>query len=148
MIQLIATIVITVSSILLFAYWFRYSCLLIVTAKTAHDYASEVAMANQLSFPGVQSCLQGGADADLDRLRDSLDRDYAMIAYLLKNVAHSSEPEAALERYMLAINYRIMGVCYSISRRFSADVARRALEDMSLVVAHLANAMGEQAACA
>ena len=148
MIQLVATIVILAGSILLFGYWFRYTCLLILTAKTAHDYASEVAMANQLSFPGVQSCLQERANADLDRLRDSLDRDYAMIAYLLKNAAHSSGPEVGLERYMLSINYRVMGMCYSVSRRFSAAAARRALEDMSLVVAHLANAMGEQAACA
>jgi hypothetical protein len=146
MIQLIATIVIIASSVLLFGYWFRYACRLILTAKTAHDYTSEVATANQLSFPGVQSCLQEGASADLDRLRDSLDRDYAMIAYLLRHTANLSDSQAAPERYILAINYRVMRGCYRVSRRFSVDVARRVLEDMSLIVAHLANTMGEQAA--
>jgi hypothetical protein len=49
---------------------------------------------------------------------------------------------------MLAMNYRLMDVWYQVSRRFSAEAARRALEDMALVVAHFANVMGERAACA
>jgi hypothetical protein len=39
-----------------------------------------------------------------------------------------------------------MGAWYGVSRRFSTTAACRALDEMSQVVAHLANAMGERAA--
>jgi hypothetical protein len=140
-------ILIIASSILLFGYWFRYTCLLILTAKTARDYAGDVATANGLSFPEVQVLLREESPAGLDRLRDSLDRDFVLINYLLKH-AGSARGEATLERMMLAVHYHSMHAFYGISKRISTDGARRAIEDMSLVVAHFANMMGEQAAAA
>ena len=61
MVELITTGVLTVGSVLLLAYWFRYMCLLILSAKTTQDYAGQVATANQLSFLEVQSQLGAGA---------------------------------------------------------------------------------------
>ena len=58
MIELISTIVIMAGSVLLFGYWFRYTCLLILSARTTRDYAGAVATANQLSFLEVQSVLR------------------------------------------------------------------------------------------
>ncbi len=58
MLELIVTLVITVSSVLLFGYWFRYTCLLILSAKTTRDYAADIAAANQLSFLQVQAQLR------------------------------------------------------------------------------------------
>ena len=147
MTEFIATIVITVSSGLLFAYWFRYTCMLILSAKTTRDYAAAFATANQLSFLEVQASLHARATADLDRLRASLDRDYAVVSYLLKNASGVADG-LMLEKSMLALDYRMMKAWYSVSRRFSASAACRALEEMSLVVSHFANAMGEQAAAA
>lgn len=141
-----APILITLSSVLLFGYWFRYSCLLIVSARTARNFAAEVAMANQLAFLEVQSRLRQRAVTDLDRLRDLLDRDYAVLSYLLKHTANPSMRESALETGMLAINYRLMRGWYGLSRGFSAGAAYRALDEMSMVVAHFANAMGERTA--
>ena len=143
MIEFAATIVITVSSVLLFGYWFRYTCLLILSARTTRDYAADVVMANQLAFPGVQAQLANAAMSDLDGLRASLDRDYAVLTYLLK---HTSTEESALEKRMLEINYRLMGAWYSMSAKFSPTAARRALDEMTMVVAHFANSMGERAA--
>jgi hypothetical protein len=37
-----------------------------------------------------------------------------------------------------------MRAWYSVSRRFSPAAAARAIEEMSLVVAHFANSMGER----
>src|SRR5690242_21902222 len=94
MIELAATIIITASSALLFVYWFRYTCLLILSAKTTRDYAGEVATANQLSFLEVQAELrEGAASADLDRLHASLERDYAVVSYLLKHAAGAARSE-------------------------------------------------------
>ena len=140
MIELVATSIITLSSVALFVYWFRYTCLLMLSAKTAQDYARDVAMANQLSFPEVQACLREDRATDLGGLQAALDRDFALVTYLLEHAANPSKGSAALENKMLQINYKAMRLWFSISR------SRQALEEMASVVAHFANAMGERAA--
>jgi hypothetical protein len=147
MIELIATVVITVSSVVLFAYWFRYTCLLMLSAKTARDYTTDVAYSNQLGFPEVQAQLKQAGSPDLDRLRAALDRDFKVVRDLLKYTSKTADGQSALEIQMLAINYRLMGAWYQVSRHFSGSTAARALAEMSMVVAHFANQMGEQAAC-
>jgi hypothetical protein len=141
MVELAATAVITASSILLFGYWFRYTCLLILSAKTTRDYAASVAMANQLGFLQVPSQLAQGVP--LDQLQASLDRDYNVLTYLLKNA--NSVGDEGIEVRMLRVNYRVMHAWYGVSRKFSPAAAARAIEEMSMVVAHFANAMGERA---
>lgn len=145
MTELIATVIITTSSAALFAYWFRYTCMLILSAKTTRDYAADVASANQLGFLQVQTALRDRASADLDTLKDSLDRDYAVLSYLLKHASSPSDADDAIEKRMLAINYRLMGAWYSTARRFSPAAAHSALQEMATVVAHFANSMGERA---
>ena len=51
MLELIVTVVITLSSVLMFGYWFRYTCLLILSATTTRDYAVDVATANPIELP-------------------------------------------------------------------------------------------------
>jgi hypothetical protein len=148
MIELVATIVITASSVLLFGYWFRYTCLLILSARTTRDYAGGVAAANQLKFPEVQAVLRSKGIADLDALKESLDRDYRVVTYLLRHSATPDERESALEKRMLEVNYRLMRTWYRFSRQLSPSAACKALEEMALVVAHFANSMGERATAA
>jgi hypothetical protein len=143
--EIVATILIIASSAALFAYWFRYSCVLILNTRTARNYAATVATANHLNFIQVQSQLRATAAADFDRLRDLLDRDYAIVSYLLRHGTSSSEGGGSFETGMLAVNYRLMQVWYAATRRISATTACRALEEMSMVVSHFANAMGERA---
>ncbi|MGH9559606.1 MAG: hypothetical protein ACRD30_10225 [Bryobacteraceae bacterium] len=147
MIELGLTIAITASSVLLFAYWFRYTCLLILSAKTARDYAGAVAIANQLGFREVQARLQQPVFAELQVLKESLDRDYQVLTYLLQHAANPANA-STIENRMLKIDYRMMRVWYSVSGRFSPTAARRALNEMANVVAHFANTMGERAAAA
>ena len=143
MIELLSTVIITLSSVALFGYWFRYTCLLILSTKTAEDYAGQVAVANQLGFLEVRSELKSGSP-DLDRLRNALDRDYEVLSGLLKKTG--ALDHTSLESRMLEANYRVMRAWYSVSRQFSATAAARALDEMSQVVAHFANLMGEAAA--
>jgi Skp family chaperone for outer membrane proteins len=147
MIELIATVIITASSVLLFGYWFRYTCLLILSAKTTRDFAGEVAASKQLGFLDVQSQLRSNP-ADLGRLCDALDRDYAALSNLLKQMGDRSAEGSSIEKRMLELNYHLTRAWYAVSSQFSATVARRALEEMSMVVEHFANIMGEQAASA
>jgi hypothetical protein len=111
-------------------------------ARTARDYAREVATANQLSFANVQSQLCD-ANADLDGLHDLLDRDYALVTRLMNEVANG---QSGIEERMLAFNYRLASIRYRVAQRYSIQSARQALEEMSLVVAHFANSVGEASA--
>ena len=144
MLELIVTLVITVSSALLFGYWFRYTCLLILSARTTRDYAFDIATANQLSFLQVQSELRDQRPGDLDRLQASLDRDLAVVTALIQNA--SGLGEWGMEDRMLQLNYRLMGAWCSISKSFSAEAGRSALDEMSMIVSHFANSLGERAA--
>jgi len=143
MVETTMTIVLTVGSLLLLAYWFRYTCLLILSAKTTRDFAGEVAEANQLSFLEVQARLRAEGPADLDNLHAALDRDYARITQALAQAG--SAQELPLEDRMLKLNYRVTRMWYRTARRFSATAARSALDEMSMMVSHFANSMGERA---
>jgi hypothetical protein len=134
--------IVSASSLALFIYWFRYGCLLILSAETPRDYREEVAKANRLSFPRVRSMLRRD-DVDLDRLQICLEQDYAILAALLEPMPMSGS-HTWFEDAMLRIHFHSMRACFHLThnkfRRFAAD----ALDEMWLVVAHLANQLGER----
>ena len=141
----IATYIIGFGSFLMFASWFRYACLLVLRARPPHDYAAAAAAANQLGFPEVQAILRDRAESNLDELQRLLDRDFALLTYVLR---HASPPAriAAIEKSMLEIDYRLMRAWYRASSNFSRAAAHRALNEMSVVVAHFASSVGERLA--
>ncbi|MBV8844252.1 MAG: hypothetical protein JO307_15705 [Bryobacterales bacterium] len=146
MLELAVTIGMTVGSFLLFGYWFRYTCVLILSTKTVRDYARAVAAANRLGFLEIQERLRGCASANLDQIHAALDRDYGVIVSLMSALSREGDGQASLETGMLQLNYRCMAAWSRFSRRFSMQSSCRALEEMSQIVAYLANLMGEQAA--
>ena len=63
-------------SLALLAYWFRYTCVLILSARPARNFAAQIATANQLSFQFVQNTLELATDVgELDALCREIDRD-------------------------------------------------------------------------
>jgi hypothetical protein len=139
--------ILTASSIALFCYWFRYGCLLILAAETAHNYSEEVAEANQLTFREVRSRLWKHDVTDLNHLHKCLERDFAIIAYLLEHTAKRGF-DTGFEDAMLKVHFRAMSACFHLTRTNLRGFASDALEEMSLVVAHLANQLGERSAAA
>ena len=144
MVELAATTTIAVGSALLFVYWFRYTCLLILNTYTAKDHTRRVAEANRLAFLEIQSQLRH-SPADLERLRRLMDRDYAVLTSLLRYTSKCSPNQSKIEIRMLSINYGLLGLWYRLSRRFSIATARRTLEEMSMVMAHFSDMVGERA---
>jgi len=132
-------------SVALSCYWFRYSCLLILAAETSHNYGEAVAEANQLSFPEVRAKLRSHHPTDLCRLHKCLERDFAVIAYLLENTPVSSF-DTGFDEVMLTIHFRVMSACFRLTRTNLRESASDALEEMALVVQHLANQLGERRA--
>src|SRR3989442_980074 len=76
--------VIIIFSVVLFAYWFRYSCLLILQNRVSSKLA--YALNPGLTFPTVQRRLKGeGKSVDLlDQLRRDLSNDYRILCFLLR----------------------------------------------------------------
>ncbi len=138
---MITSIVIVLISAALFLYWFRYTCLLILNAETATDYAQDIAAVNGLSFRRVQALLTNGGPADLDRLRQSLERDYNVVAYLMRHAGELQVGGDSLESLMLRADYHFMKLWFRISQ------SRTALQEMCRIVAYFANSTGERAAC-
>jgi hypothetical protein len=144
-VDLFINAILIAGSVALFCYWFRYTCLLILAAETPHDYSAEIASANQLSFPEVRSSLRRRDVADLERLHKCLERDFAIIVYLLEHTPIASL-DTGFEGAILKIHFRAMSACFRLTRANLVEFASDALEEMSLVVAHLANQLGERRA--
>ncbi|MBX5495981.1 MAG: hypothetical protein IRZ15_11670 [Bryobacteraceae bacterium] len=129
----------------MFAYWFRYSCLLILRTAPAKDYAGQVAEANQLNFREVQRQLQTEeAGRRLDDLYELLQRDYKFLSYLLSGPSRFPFRSLDIEQKTLAVDYALVQVWYWIGRRFSLRQSRLALEEMSSILNHFAQTVGER----
>ena len=163
MTELITDTIITAISAFLLSYWFRCACLLILAARITRstapgfrfgdarsmlrehlivdlEHLCAIAVENGLSFPQVQELLHESAVTNLDRVRFSLERDYRVLVYLLPR-EYEPLDKAGLERRLLAFNYRLLGLWYALSRRFSTPNASHVLEEMSWVVGHLAGSL-------
>jgi len=141
---MIGSVLVLVSSMVLFVYWFRYACLLMLRTKPAVDHTSEVAAANGLNLPDVLVRLQEQVgDAQLAALQESLDRDYRLLTGLLSRTTEFQVGGCSLEDRLLMIDYAIMRVWYSAARRFSHSRAQQTLTEMAGIVGHFAGVVGE-----
>ncbi len=126
-------------------YWFRYTCLLILRTRTGKDYATNLAAVNDLKFPGIQqNVVRGATGHDLTTLERSLDRDYRLLTYLLAHTAGAQAGGLTLEQRMLMLDFRLMRLLFSVTRAIAPPRARAAIVEMTDVLSHLANAMGER----
>ena len=141
-----ASVLIIVVSAILLAYWFRCTCLIILSTRSAKDYASGVAVEKRLSFPGVEQRLATSAASDLRSLEMELHRDYQVVTQLLKQAGRLSVAGGSVEELMLQVDFWVLKACCGVSTRFSEAKAREALAEMCQVVGHLANTYGERAA--
>jgi len=133
---MIATVLIIAFSLVLFVYWFRYSCLLLLRRSSEQP----VPAASRFSYVTVQQHLQDAME--LDPLRRALDRDYRLLTYLLDHAA-GLELEK-LEYRLLVLDYRLMQSWYRLTKWAAPRLARRALGEMADVLNVLVGRIGEQ----
>lgn len=133
---MLASILISVISAVLFLYWFRCTCLLIISQGNADD-ALKVAATIQLSFTRVEEALRTdpGSSA-LDALHESLEADYQILTDLLSQ----GEVRSSIERRFLTIDYRVMQVLYKLTG------TSRALVEMSSILGYFAGEIGAASA--
>lgn len=132
-------------SIALFAYWFRYSCILILRTQTAEDYAGEVCRDNGLSFDLVKRQIERENNANLDTLYRSLERDYVIVNQLMDQV-NAAAGDNMLEVKLLRANFRVTQAWFRLSHTLGLRSSVSALEEMADTISHFANTFGQQRA--
>jgi hypothetical protein len=139
---MLASILIIAFSLTLFVYWFRYSCILLLrNAAESKVVAPDSEPDTRFSFPDVRAQLK--ADRALDPLHTALNRDYQMLTYLLQHAAGLEL--TSFEDRLLALDYKVMQVCYRVTRTLFPEQARKALTEMATVLDVLVYKMSQQA---
>jgi len=135
-----------VTSFALLAWWFRYTCMLILSSRPTTNHAAAVARVNALRFPEIQRKLEDqnvGERAHLDMLKRALVGDYVLLRCLMQNGAQFRSIAQQMEHRMLMLDFRVMHAWYSISRRVSIRRGREALAEMVDILRHFADTMDE-----
>lgn len=128
-------------SLILFVYWFRYSCILLLRNFSEQSVLTGALPDSRFGLAEIRERLKSGLE--LDPLHRSLDRDYRMISYLLRHA-----PDLGLQSFedrLLVLDYRVMQCYYRFTRTLSPLHARRALAEMATVLEILAQKIGAQA---
>lgn len=135
---MIASLLIIVCSVVLLVYWFRYSCLLLLrnaTAQAESPFADE-----RFSIGMVLERVN--TESNLASLERALDRDYQLLSYLLK---HAADLElASIENRILILDYKLMRLCFRVTRIVAPAQSRKALVEMATALSAVARQAGQQ----
>jgi hypothetical protein len=142
---MVASLLIMIVSAVLLVYWFRYICLLMLRAQTDKEHAADLASINQLSF--AETLRRGFHDlpaGELDSVEKALERDYRLLTHLLRHTTGLEVRGISLEQRMLMADFMVMRLLSKTGRMLGHSGGRAALEEMSLVLNRLADAMAER----
>lgn len=131
-------------SVVLFMYWFRYSCLLILQNRASYNVQKTSGAVLNLS--SAQERLhreQSGVEA-LDQLQRDLVNDYRILCFLLR--CSTENGVAPIDRRMLMMDYWIMRAWYCAARRIAPPQARMALVEISNIVSYFSYSVGRTSA--
>jgi hypothetical protein len=123
---MLVSILITVVSVILLSYWFRYTCILLLRSNSA------------------QPAVNAGSGPDAVRL--SLERDFRLLTYVWQHAAGLGEQ--SLEERILVLDFKVMRLWYRLTRTTAPAQANKALAEMSAVVSFLSQKLGQQAGLA
>lgn len=138
---MLASILIIVFSAVLFVYWFRATCGILLRNHAEQCVAAPLAASDQFSFPQVQMMLQTAPE--LGSLHRLLNHDFRVLTYLRQHAA--SLEAASMEDRLLILDYRIMQWYFRLMNTAVPSQARSALSEMATVVGALAYKLGTQA---
>lgn len=132
-------------SLALLVYWFRYTCLLLLSSRSEKRHAAAIAEANRLYFPQIDGeRIQQADPSELPALQRMLERDYRLIIFLLKHTAGLEVAGVTLEQRLLMLDFKLMQLVSAMGRFLGVKRVRAALQEMAAVVTQLADAMGER----
>ena len=81
-------------------------------------------------------------EQNLVSLERALDRDYQLLSYLLK---HAADLElASIENRILILDYKLMRLCFRVTRILAPAQSRKALVEMATALSAVARQAGQQ----
>ena len=136
---MITSVFIIAISVILFVYWLRYSCVMLLRSAEEHGEMSKCAD-ERFNVASVQERLK--TDRDLDPLEQALERDYHVVTYLIE---HAADLElASIENKLLVLDYKLMRIWSRVTRTVAPQQSRKALSEMASVLSVLVGQMGDQ----
>ena len=138
---MLASILIIAFSLALLAYWFRYSCILLLRNQSEALASAFATADNRFHILEVRERLLSGEQ--LDPLHSSLQRDYQVLTYLLEHAAGLEL--SSFEDRLLVLDYKVMQWWYQLTRIAAPEQARVALSEMAQVLGILAGKIDERA---
>jgi hypothetical protein len=136
---MITSVFIIAISVILFVYWLRYSCLLLL--RNAQEHAALSAGTDErFNVASVVERLK--TERNLDPLDSALERDYHVVTYLIE---HAADLElASIENKLLVLDYKLMRIWSRMTRTLAPQQSRKALCEMASVLCVLVGQMGGQ----
>lgn len=136
---MVVSILIAAVSFGLLLYWFRYSCILLL--RNSLDETRIAVENSAYSFRQVRDQLRDAVP--MDGFERALERDYRLLTYLIEHAAGLDLN--SIEDRLLVMDYRVMQMCYRVTRSIAPESARRALAEMADVLGVLAGRLDERA---
>ena len=138
---MLASILIISFSLVLFVYWFRYCCALLLRSSEEQLVSTPVPADTRFGVAGVMERLR--TEEELDRIHQTLNRDYRVFTYLVQHAAGLEL--SSIEDRLLLLDYRLMQLWYRITLTAAPRQAREALSQMASILNVLVRKMGQQA---
>jgi hypothetical protein len=138
---MLASILIIAFSLILFVYWFRYSCILLLRNAVEQVAAPALEPDTRFGCSDVLERLKTGET--LDPLHSALNRDYQMLTYLIEHAAGLEM--TSFEDRLLVLDYKVMQFYYRATRVILPEQARKALTEMATVMDVLVQKLSHQA---
>jgi hypothetical protein len=136
---MITSVFIIAISVVLFIYWLRYSCVMLLRNAQERAEVSRVANPGFSMSPVLESVKANG---DLGSLERALERDYHVVMYLIE---HTADLElASIENRLLVIDCKLMRAWSRLTRNVAPQHSRKALSEMAAVLSVLVGQMGDQ----
>ena len=136
-----ASVLIIVLCSALLAYWFRFSCILLLKTSAEQTGSLSVAMQGTFNSAEIHDGLENGLE--LAPLHKLLSRDYEVLTYLVR---HSSRVKLeSFEERLLVWDYKAMQFWYGVTKTAAPEQARQALREMATVISVLAGRIGQRA---
>jgi hypothetical protein len=135
---MVTSVFIIAISVVLFVYWLRYSCVLLL--RSAQQRAEMPTVADE-RFSTFSVLERLKTEADLAPLERALERDYYVLTYLIE---HAADLElASIENKLLVLDYKLMRLWSRLTRTVAPQQSRKALSEMASVLSVLVGQMGE-----
>jgi hypothetical protein len=136
---MITSVFIIAISLILFAYWLRYSCVLLLRSAQERSQANGP---DDQQAGNAAVLLRIRTENDLTPLEQALERDYKVVTYIIE---HATDLElASIENKLLILDYKLMRTWSRLTRTVAPQQSRKALAEMAAVLHVLVGQMGDQ----